>query len=147
MRSSRAGTVTGMTISPITAAPVRSTTELTDRWKSLLERPVFGARSLWLTWLGTDGRQVPLVVPVEELPLSPDGELLVALRELHTSVLFDQLGGAGHLALALCRPGAASATEDDEQWAQALRGVLDDDSWSLHLAAGGTVVPLVPGSF
>jgi hypothetical protein len=51
-----------------------------------------------------------------------------------------------HLALALCRPGEAIATEDDEAWAAFLRDGLDDqidETWSLHLAAGGRVEPLV----
>ncbi|RZU32521.1 hypothetical protein [Blastococcus saxobsidens] len=134
-----------MTISPLTALPVRSAAELTERWSAILEPPVFGARSLWLTWFGTDGRQLPLVVPVDDLRLVPDGKMLVGLRELHFSVLDDQLGGAGHLALALCRPGSPSVTEGDQQWAEALRAVLDEASWSLHLAAGGAVVPMVAG--
>ena len=134
-----------MTISPLTAPPVRSAAELTQRWLSILEPPDFGARSLWLTWFGTDGRQLPLVVPVDNLPLAPDSALMVGLRELHASVLVDQLGGAGHLALVLCRTGPPSVTGDDEQWVEALRGALDEDSWSLHLAAGGAVVPLVGG--
>ena len=140
-----------MTISPPTDVPVRSAADLADRWLAVLGESVSGARSLWLTWFGRDGRQLPVVVPVDDLPLAPDSALLVGLRRVHDSVAIDQLGGAGHLALALCRPGDPTVTGDDEEWAEALRGVLDDGrgagSWSLHLAAGGEVVPLVPGPF
>ncbi|NEK87675.1 hypothetical protein GCU60_18205 [Blastococcus saxobsidens] len=134
-----------MTISPSPDAPVRAAAELTDRWRAVLEPPVFGARSMWLTWFGADGRQLPLVIPVDDLPLAPDAALLVGLRDVHESVVVDQLGGVGHLALALCRPGAAAVTGDDEAWAEALRHVLDEGSWSLHVAAGGEVRPLVAG--
>ncbi|MGY1915898.1 hypothetical protein [Blastococcus sp. SYSU DS0973] len=136
-----------MTTPPLTDARVRSADDLTDRWSAVLGSAEFGARSLWLTWFGADGRQLPVVVPVDDLPLAPDPALLVGLREVHGSVLGDQFGGAGHLALALCRPGGPAITADDDAWAEALRSVLDDDrvagTWSLHVAASGTVVPLV----
>ncbi|WP_347057419.1 hypothetical protein ABC795_12000 [Blastococcus sp. HT6-30] len=136
-----------MTTPPLADARVRSADDLTDCWSAVLGSAEFGTRSLWLTWFATDGRQLPVVVPVDDLPLAPDPALLVGLREVHRSVLGDQLGGAGHLALALCRPGAPQVTADDDAWAEALRSVLDDDpvagTWSLHVAASGTVVPLV----
>ncbi|MDK3258503.1 hypothetical protein [Blastococcus capsensis] len=131
-----------MTISPPTDAPVRSTADLTDRWLAVLGTPEFAGRSLWLTWFGTDGRQLPVVIPVDDLPPLPDQVLLVGLRDVHATVLGDQLGGEGHLALALCRPGGPEITADDEAWAEALRSVLDEASWSLHLAAAGNVLPL-----
>jgi hypothetical protein len=71
----------------------------------------------------------------------------MGLRQVHDSILEEQLGGDGHLALALCRPGQPEFTEDDDEWAEALRSALDDgridSTWNLHLAAGGSVVPLV----
>ena len=136
-----------MTTPQLADAPIRSAADLADRWRALLDPPAFAARTLWLTWLGADGRQLPVVVPVEDVPNRPDPALLVGLRDVHDGVLRDQLGGAGHVALALCRPGGAAVTADDDAWAAALRSVLDDDriggSWSLHVAAGGTVLPLV----
>ena len=140
-----------MTTPPLADVPVRSAADLTARWLAVLDPPVFGARSLWLTWFGADGRQLPVVVPVDDLPRIPGTAMLLGLREVHDSVLTDQLGGDGHLALALCRPGEPTTTEDDDEWAEALRTVLDDDqidgTWSLHVAAGGEVVPLVQAPF
>ncbi|MGY1722689.1 hypothetical protein [Blastococcus sp. SYSU DS0533] len=139
-----------MTTSPLADARVRSTAELTDRWRSVLHPATFPARSLWLTWFDAGGRQLPVVVPVEDLPALPEPALLVGLREVHGSVVDDQLGGAGHLALALCRPGEPVVTAEDEAWAEQLRSVLDDDlvagTWSLHVAAAGAVLPLVDGA-
>ncbi|WP_254920604.1 hypothetical protein [Blastococcus mobilis] len=72
---------------------------------------------------------------------------MMGLRQVHDSILEEQLGGDGHLAMALCRPGQAEISKDDDEWAEALRSALDDGqidgSWSLHLAAAGQVVPLV----
>jgi hypothetical protein len=138
-----------MTTPPLADAPIRSDADLTDRWRSVLDPVEFTGRSLWLTWLAPDGRQLPVVIPVEDLPRTPDPVLLVGLGDVHAGVVRDQLGGDGHLALALCRPGQAEITADDEAWAEALQSVLDDDrvagSWSLHLAAAGRVLPVVEG--
>jgi hypothetical protein len=135
------------TTPPLADVPIRSADDLTRRWTALLNPPVFGARSLWLTWVGTDGRMLPVVVPVDDLPLLPDPAFVMSLRQVHDSILEEQLGGDGHLAMALCRPGQAEISEDDDEWAEALRSALDDGqidgSWSLHLAAAGQVVPLV----
>jgi hypothetical protein len=141
--------VSGMTTTPPLAdVPIRSADDLTRRWTTLLDPPVFGMRSLWLCWLTTDGRMLPVVVPVDDLPLVPEPAMVMGLRQVHDSILEEQLGGDGHLALALCRPGDPEITEDDDEWAEALRSALDDGqidgSWSLHLAAGGDVLPLVP---
>ena len=136
------------TTPPLANVPIRSADDLTRRWTALLSPPVFGMRSLWLSWVGTDGRMLPVVVPVDDLPVRPEPALVMGLRQVHDSILEEQLGGDGHLALALCRPGEPAITEDDDEWAEALRSALDDGqidgSWSLHLAAGGSVVPLVP---
>jgi hypothetical protein len=136
-----------MTTTPLADVPIRSADELTNRWMMLLNPPVFGARSLWLSWFSSDHRMLPVVVPMDDLPLVPEPALVMGLRQVHDSILEEQLGGDGHLALALCRPGQPEITEDDDEWAEALRSALDDGqidgSWSLHLAAGGSVVPLV----
>jgi len=134
------------TLPPLADVPVRSADDLTSRWTLLLEPPVFGARSLWLSWLGPDRRMLPIVMPVDDIPLVPEPTMLVHLRQFHDAV-FDGQYGAGHFAMALCRPGDPVLRGDDEEWVDALSFALDDGqidgTWSLHLAAGGRVVPLV----
>jgi hypothetical protein len=134
-----------MTTTPLPEVPVLSAVELTARWSQLLDPPVFGARSLWLAWLDADGLMLPVVTPVDDLPGRPDAGLLAGLLQLHEGVT-EAAGGPLHLALALCRPGRPEVIADDAVWAEALReGVGDhlDGPWSLHLAAGGTVTPMV----
>ena len=130
----------------LTDVPIRSAEELTDRWKALLDPPTFDARALWLMWLD-DGRQLPLVIPVDGIPPVPDRGMFQGLLHLHEAVAAEHLTGEGHLAMALCRPGRAALDDDDHEWADALHDLLDDGridgTWSLHLAAGGQVVPLV----
>jgi len=134
-----------MTKPPLADVPIRSAEELTQRWITLLDPPIFGARSLWLTWLD-DGLMLPMVIPVDDIPLVPRREMLSGLRQMHETVLDAQVLGECHLAMALCRPGRPQITGDDDEWAEGLRLALDDEidgTWSLHVAAGGSVLSLV----
>jgi hypothetical protein len=135
-------TVHGMTTTPHLDVPVRSAAELTERWAGLLAPPVFRRRELWLAWFDDDGLMLPVVVPVDDVPLVPDLRLLDGLRQVSDTVLEEQLAGRGALAMALCRPGAPAVRDDDRGWAETLSAALDG-RWSLHLAAGGVVTPLV----
>jgi hypothetical protein len=136
-----------MTKPPLADVPIRSAADLTRRWMTVLDPPVFGARSLWLAWFGSDGRMLPVVVPVDDIPVVPDARMLHGLLELHDAVTAEHLAGEGHLAMALCRPGRPAITEADDEWAEALRDLLDDGqidgTWSLHVAAAGAVMPIV----
>ena len=135
-----------MTTPRLADVPIRSAEELTAHWTALLDPPTFGARALWLTWLRDEGRPLPVIIPVEDLPRLPSHTLLSGLLSLHEAICAEHLSGSGHLALALCRPGQADISDDDDAWVDALSEVLDDridGTWSLHLAAGGNVVPLV----
>ena len=133
-----------MTTPELARVPVRSPLALTRRWVALLAPPIFSARSLWLTWLDDSGLMLPLVIPIDDVPLGPDDWVLRGILQMHDTVIAQR--GVAHLALALCRPGEAVLTEDDDEWVEALREELDDaidETWSLHLAAGGAVVPVV----
>ena len=133
-----------MTTPPLAQVPVRSAAELTRRWADLLDPPVFATRSLWLMWLTTDGRSLPLIVPIDDLPAVPDLLTLRGLADFHEAVTEGM--DVAHLAVALCRPGPAGVIDDDEDWAEALSDLLPDRiecAWSLHLAASGRVVPVV----
>jgi hypothetical protein len=134
-----------MTTPAIASVPVRSAAELTTRWRTLLEPPVFRARSLWLAWFDSEGRQSPVVVPVDDLPEAPDPGHYAGMRGLNAAVAESQ-GPGCHIAMALCRPGRASVRDGDDAWVAGLAEVFDaltDQTWSLHLAAGGRVLPLV----
>ena len=99
-----------------------------------------------MTWIDHDGLMLSMVMPVDDLPLLPDPELLEGLRRVHVGVAQRQLPLGGRLALALCRPGRPQITKNDEVWAQALREAFDGVPIApyptLHLAAGGSVIPM-----
>jgi hypothetical protein len=135
-----------MTTPALSEVPVRSALALTRRWVSLLQPPTFAARSLWLAWFDADGMQSPVLVPVDDLPVTPDPSMFDGLRLLNETVVSAQLGDGAHLAMALCRPGEAVVSDSDDEWVDALGEVFDGlvgQTWSLHLAAGGRVETLV----
>lgn len=138
------------TTPPLASVPIRTAEDLTARWTALLDPPIFGARSLWLSWIDADGLMLPIIVPVDDIPLTADPGMLEGLRRVHIGVAQDQLPHGGALAMALCRPGGPRVTKSDEAWAESLREALDGvpvaPLWTLHLAAAGQVTEIVPPS-
>src|SRR3712207_57445 len=135
-----------MTTPQLADVPVRSALSLTRRWAALLQPLTFPGRSLWLAWFDADGKQSPVLVPVDSLPVSPDPAMFEALRVLNETVVSAQLGDGSHLAMALCRPGEAAVSDSDDEWVDALSEIFDGlvgQTWSLHLAAGGRVETLI----
>jgi hypothetical protein len=97
-------------------------------------------------WLRADGTALPLVVPIDDLPRPFDRDTADGLVDVAGAFRDEHTAGIGHVAMALCRPGHATCSALDRQWADGLAraataAALPD--WSLHLAAGGAVVPLV----
>jgi hypothetical protein len=105
-----------MTTPLLAQVPVRSAAELTQRLADLLDPPVFAARSLWLSWLYEDGTALPVVMPVDDVPRVPDLITPRGLVHLHEAVV-EPSPDTTHLAMALCRPGHAVVTAEDDEWA------------------------------
>lgn len=139
-----------MTTRPHPTVPVTSDTELTERWRALLQLDgPPSRRTLFLTWIRRDGSMVPLLVPVEDVPLEPDRMALGNLGTLHASVAEteDVDPGELHLALLLERRGPAGLSPDDHAWCSAVDALLRDRAGvdcSLHIGNGRTAVPVLP---
>ncbi|MGY1746737.1 hypothetical protein [Blastococcus sp. SYSU D00695] len=131
---------------------VRTTSdrELTERWRALLQLDgPPSRRSLWLTWLRPDGTMVPLLMPIDDVPIEPDREVLAHLAVAHETVADgeDVDPGELHLAMLLERPGPAGLSPDDHAWSSAVEAVLRDRAGldcSLHVGNGRTAVCVVP---
>jgi hypothetical protein len=135
-----------MTTPPLAGAPVTTRRGLRRHWAAVLEPPVFAARSMWIMWLRADGSTLPTLVPIDELPRQFDAVATSGLVELALTISEEHGGGQGHVAFALCRPGHPICTGGDQEWADGLQRAATRaglHSWSLHLAAGGAVVPVV----
>jgi len=135
-----------MTTPHLADVPVTTQRELRRRWAAVLEPPVFAARSMWIMWLRADGSTLPTLVPIDELPREPDARTTTGLVDLAGTVADEHTDGIGHVAFALCRSGQPTCSGNDQAWADGLQRAAGEaglSSWSLHLAAGGAVLPLV----
>jgi hypothetical protein len=138
-----------MTTRPRPDIPVTSDTELTERLRALLELdgpPV--RRSLFLAWLRPDGTMVPLVIPVEDVPVEPDRVAIGNIIELHTVVAESEGVDASelHLAMLLERRGPAALSADDHAWHSAIEAIVrgrDGLDCSMHVGNGRTVVAVL----
>jgi hypothetical protein len=114
--------------------PVRTDTDLYRLWQELMGPGGFGKRSLWLMFLGPDGRPTKVLVPIEDIPAEPD-PLLV--RHLH-KILVDLSADIdiGSVPALLSRPGPARMTAADRRWAAAWRTDARPEitRWPMHLA-------------
>jgi hypothetical protein len=143
------GKVSAMTTRPRPDIPVTSDAELTERWRGLLhlDGPP-SCRRLFLVWLRDDGTMVPLLIPIDDLPLEPDRVAIGNLRELHSAVVDSEGVGQQDLHLAMCleRPGPATPTPDDGAWCAAIESIVrarDGLDCSVHICDGRTAAPLL----
>lgn len=138
-----------MTARPHPSTRVRSDTELTELWRALLQLDgPPSRRSLFLAWLRTDGTMVPLLIPVEDVPLEPDRAALATLLELHTTVAESEgVDSAGlHLAMLFERRGPAALSPDDHAWCSAIEAVVRSRSGidcSVHVGNGRRAVQVL----
>lgn len=123
--------------------PVRTAEELRRRWRSLLGPGGFGGHSLWVLWFDSEGRQLPLIVPVDELPDELDERLVWNLMQIVAETL--ELAPGGSVALCLTRPGDPAVSGRDRSRGRALLragAVADVRLAPLHLATPNRVRPL-----
>ncbi|HEX2176564.1 MAG TPA: hypothetical protein VHG70_11700 [Nocardioidaceae bacterium] len=132
---------------PEDSPPVRTETALLVRWRQLMGPWGFERRSLWLLWFDEDGFQLPIVVPIDDIPDLPDDDMVGRLLQIAHEVAHvdgSDTGGAT-VAVTLSRPGSARVTPSDRAWARALLGQAAGAGvslWPVHLATKGTVRPL-----
>ncbi|RFA10961.1 hypothetical protein B7R54_18405 [Subtercola boreus] len=99
-----------------THTPLTTDAQLEDRVLALIGTA--GHRQLWLMFLDNDDDQLPVVIPLDDLPRQPD--------RAETDVLVGHLAGilqqvaAVQLVLVWERPGKGKLTEPDRAWASAI---------------------------
>jgi|tagenome__1003787_1003787.scaffolds.fasta_scaffold20950319_5 hypothetical protein len=139
-----------MTTRPHPSTPVSSDAELTERWRALLQLDgPPSRRSLFLAWFRPDGTMVPLLIPVDDVPLEPDRAALANLVDVHATVAESEGVEPAdlHLAMLLERRGPAGLSPDDHAWRSAIEADVRDRhgiDCSVHVGNGRTAVPLLP---
>lgn len=121
--------------------PLADEAAVIGRIHSLLGDGAACTRTLWLFFLDADRVQLPVLVPIDDLPERPDPELMSAL----THVLRETIGGesmGGSVVLVLERPGLSHPTDGDWAWTRSLHTQIRSSAVALHgvyLAADGDV--------
>ncbi|HEU5005636.1 MAG TPA: hypothetical protein VFT67_01620 [Jatrophihabitantaceae bacterium] len=123
---------------------VRNGAELSTLWQDLMGPGGFGRRSLWLIFLYADGQLSPLVMPIDDIPVEPDAEMLANLVSVIEGLADD--AGFTSTALLLSRPGSAHITTSDTAWAREIMNAFGRrlSPWPVHLATRGTVRTFAP---
>lgn len=84
-------------------------------------------RQLWAFLLASNGRQLPIVIPIDGIPASPSNEELRSIVSSLGQVL-DEYGPGGSILFALERPGDETPHGFDELWADGLHSAADDEA-------------------
>lgn len=130
---------------PGDAPPVHSGTDLWVRWRQLMGPWAFDHRSLWVLWFDGDGFQLPMIVPIDDLPEAPDEQTVAHVMSLVTHVIRADGGPGTTVAMTLSRPGSPRVTDSDRAWAGSVRRQADRAGialWPVHLATADAVRPL-----
>jgi hypothetical protein len=114
--------------------PIRTESDLFERWGDLMGGGGFGRRSLWLIFLDEDGRQSDLIVPIDDIPILPDACDVHAITDLVMRIREEV--GVAEVPMLISRPGPSEMTEGDRRWAAALTAAMHDQHphWPIHLA-------------
>ncbi len=113
-------TLTGGTPDYDLLAPLDTDTDVLDRVDQLIGEDARRDRSLWLLFLAADAVQLPVVVPIDDVPASPDPDAAGSICDLTAHVLNDAAPG-GSAVITLVRDNVLSVTDSDQQWLMALR--------------------------
>ena len=128
---------------PENMPPVLSNEDLRQRWRSLMGDGGFGRTSLYLIWFEPSGRQMPLVMPIDDLDESFDQAGARQLMWVAENAVKDVPDLS--LAMAFTRPGSSMITERDRLWGRALQEAIAATPikvWPLHLCTENVVRPL-----
>jgi hypothetical protein len=108
-------------LSPATAPPLHTDDDVARRVAALIGYAT-GSDKLWLLFVDGDDRQAPVVVPIEDLPGPPDGEVVAGLGDVLEGFLPElaTATGAGSVVFVRERPGPDFVLPDDRAWAEAL---------------------------
>lgn len=100
--------------------PLRTDADVLSRVDALIDSPERGRRSLWLFFLSADGVQLPVVIPVDDVPPRPEPGQVGNFLAIVASIITAESPG-GSAIVTLTRPENRVAAESDAAWLRALR--------------------------
>jgi hypothetical protein len=114
---------------------IHAALDLERMWQLIMGREGPGPRSLWMVLLDEERRPRPVVVPIDDIPVSP-GSMARGLADVLSG-----LRDLGDPVLLLSRPGPDRITEADRQWGRTLAPLT---RWPVHLHTRAGVRILAP---
>lgn len=103
----------------------------------------FADRSLWLMLLDADGRPLPILPKIDELPPLPDGVIAQNIVAVCKSLIATGDGRRGRVAFLISRPGDDQVTTSDQAWAESLEREARSVGlpiWPVHIASDERIV-------
>jgi hypothetical protein len=113
-------TTTGGTPDYDLLPPLDTDADVLDRVDQLIGQDARRDRSLWVFFLTADAVQLPVVVPIDDVPAYPAPGAAGPICEVTARVLDDAAPG-GSVVITLVRDNGPDVTESDQQWLTALR--------------------------
>jgi hypothetical protein len=97
---------------PVMTDPVVTDQDVLRRVDRLMDQDARRQRSVWLLFLAGDGVQLPVVVPIDDVPERPDPQLVGNLCHVIAHVLADA-APEGSAVVTLARPGSETVDDTD----------------------------------
>jgi hypothetical protein len=102
------------------SAPLDTDADVLERVDRLIGEDARRDRSLWLFFLTADAVQLPVVVPIDDVPVDPDPGTAGNICDLIARVLNDAAPG-GSAVITLVVGDGRGVTDSDRQWFAAVR--------------------------
>ncbi|MBO0772627.1 MAG: hypothetical protein J2P35_14310 [Actinobacteria bacterium] len=112
--------------------PLATDHDVLARVGHLVDPGAVQSRSLWLFFLDRHGSQLPVAVPVDDLPEDADRQFAASLCAIIADVLAEH-EPAGSAVLALARPGPSAPNEADLRWGRALADAARERGAAIRL--------------
>jgi hypothetical protein len=123
---------------------IRTQADLEEVWRHLMQPLGFAGAGLWLLLIDADGRPLPQMTEVSEVPDRPDAETTSGLAHVLSEVL-QGVEPAGRWAFLRSRPGRGGIDDTDRAWAAALYDMCREHDIPhdvVHLATDADVLPI-----
>jgi hypothetical protein len=126
---------------------VRTQSDLDALWRTLMGPLGFGYPRLYVVFIPPDGRCIPHITEVGDLPDLPDSLMIRNLLGICATLLDRTLPMGSRVAFLHARPGRRGISPADRAWGAALLAAADDafvPVWPVHLANDHELRVLTP---
>ena len=130
-------TISGTTPDYDMSAPLKTDADILDRVASCIDQQSRTGRALWIMFVDPGGVQLPVLVPIDGAPESPEPSDARAVCHLVAQVLSDAAPG-GSAVISLTRSGTGHVRESEQHWASALREAAADEGTTLRMVCLAT---------